>query len=760
VENQSVFPAETAVKMKRFFLLILPVLIIILAGFAGITYFRDRAERLRMMDELARKVKALAESSESMVLTSLKTKNYTQLKKFAGSFEKRERIQGALIYETAGKKVIISSSIKELEAVLKQEAVKAAKVKKSSDSVLETAAGGIYSYAVPVIDNNKYVLGAVVIAHDASYIDKLSGEMWRLMALYMSLLALLLIIVILLLSRTLFIMPLIKLTEWFKKFQSGEINYSTQVKSGDEFEKLINEVEQVALSLRIAKKAANEEASIRTKKTEAWNDRRLKDLVKAKIGDNAFFVVSNREPYMHVTDNITGKVKCIVPVGGVVTALDPVMRASGGTWIAHGSGDKDREFVNSRDKLGVPPDNERYILKRVWLTKEEEDGYYYGFSNEGLWPLCHVTHTRPVFRREDWEMYIKANRKFADAVLEELPGGSPVVFIQDYHFTLLPHMIKEQRPDAVVVLFWHIPWPNPEIFSICPYYKEILKGMLACDIVGFHTQFHCNNFLDTANRLLENRIDTEKFSVVMNGHETFIRPFPISVGGYTHTEVEAAAVYAKEKLCPAYGLEGIKTGVGVDRIDYTKGIVERITALNRFFEKYPEQKGRFTFIQIGAPSRTNIKKYNELINEIDAEVDKINLAYGTENWKPFIYIKKHLSYSEILPFYTMADLCIVSSLHDGMNLVAKEFVSAKKDNDGVLILSSFAGASRELEEALIINPYSAEEFADAIYSGLEMDIDERKRRMESMREVVGEGNVYKWAGSIIDEIALITGKNQ
>ena len=360
--------------MKRFFLLILPVLIIILAGFAGITYFRDRAERLRMMDELARKVKALAESSESMVLTSLKTKNYTQLKKFAGSFEKRERIQGALIYETAGKKVIISSSIKELEAVLKQEAVKAAKVKKSSDSVLETAAGGIYSYAVPVIDNNKYVLGAVVIAHDASYIDKLSGEMWRLMALYMSLLALLLIIVILLLSRTLFIMPLIKLTEWFKKFQSGEINYSTQVKSGDEFEKLINEVEQVALSLRIAKKAANEEASIRTKKTEAWNDRRLKDLVKAKIGDNAFFVVSNREPYMHVTDNITGKVKCIVPVGGVVTALDPVMRASGGTWIAHGSGDKDREFVNSRDKLGVPPDNERYILKRVCLTKEEEDG--------------------------------------------------------------------------------------------------------------------------------------------------------------------------------------------------------------------------------------------------------------------------------------------------------------------------------------------------------------------------------------------------
>jgi len=287
---------------------------------------------------------------------------------------------------------------------------------------------------------------------------------------------------------------------------------------------------------------------------------------------------------------------------GVVTALDPILRACGGTWIAHGSTEADRKFVNSKDKLGVPPENNRYILKRVWLTKEEEEGYYYGFANEGLWPLCHVTHTRPIFRETDWQMYKKVNQKFADSVLEELPAKNPFIFVQDYHFTLLPRMIKEKRPDTTVALFWHIPWPNPEVFAICPYQQEILDGMLGCDLIGFHTQFHCNNFLDTANRLIECRVDTEKFSVIRANKETFIRAFPISVDGFFNGNILKLNEPQIEKIREELQLKDKIVAIGVDRIDYTKGIIERIQALDRFIEKYPEYKNKFVFIQLAAPA--------------------------------------------------------------------------------------------------------------------------------------------------------------
>jgi trehalose 6-phosphate synthase len=579
------------------------------------------------------------------------------------------------------------------------------------------------------------------------------NQPWKQVNLNLAVLILLLVIIAMLLQWQIFILPIKRMTEWFHRFQRGETNENMPFKKDGALGKLASEVEQLALNLRVARKSISREARERIRKEDAWTEERLKDHVRANLGENALFVVSNREPYMHIADSASGKVQCIRPASGVVTALDPVMRACGGQWIAHGGGNADRQFVNSRDKVGVPPEDIQYIVKRVWLSKQEEDGYYYGFANEGLWPLCHITHTRPLFRATDWQMYKDVNRKFADAVLEELPSKHPIVFLQDYHFTLMARIIKEKRPDAVIALFWHIPWPNPEVFSICPYSEEILDGMLGCDLIGFHVQYHCNNFLDTVNRMLECRVDTEKSSIVRNNKETFIRSFPISVCDAPVTD----AAEQKQKIINDYRLHGKTVIVGIERIDYTKGIAERVMAIDRFFEKYPQYRQLVTFIRIAAPSRTHIQ-YHQLMGEIDAAIERVNWKYSEGEWKPIVYLKRHFSFNEIVPYYQIADICIVSSLHDGMNLVAKEYLIAKNDLKGTLILSRFTGAFRELNDAIPINPYSTEEFADAIRYAVELPEEEKIRRMSAMRKIVKENNVYRWAASIVTELSGINAR--
>jgi trehalose 6-phosphate synthase len=317
-------------------------------------------------------------------------------------------------------------------------------------------------------------------------------------------------------------------------------------------------------------------------------------------------------------------------------------------------------------------------------------------------------------------------------------------------------MIKEKRPDAIIALFCHIPWPTPDAFSICPYRKEILEGMLGCDLIGFHVQNHCNNFLDTVNRLLESRVDIEKFSIVRSEKETIVRAFPISVNGHLNQEAQEANIKQEiDKIRKEFDLEGKIIGLGVDRIDYTKGIVERVLAIDRFLEKYPQYKKKFVFVQLAAPSRVHIKRYHDLMAEIDELIEKTNWKHSDSSWKPIIYLKKHFSLDEIEPFYKMADLCIVSSLHDGMNLVAKEYVATKSDLSGALILSQFTGAARELTDAILVNPYSIEEFADSIKLALQMPQDEKTRRMEKMRKVISENNIYRWAANIITELVAL-----
>jgi trehalose 6-phosphate synthase len=513
----------------------------------------------------------------------------------------------------------------------------------------------------------------------------------------------------------------------------------------------------MARSISAAREAAEEEARLRQSAESTWTPTRLKEVVRSLLHERPLFVISNREPYLH--EKKGKKIECIVPASGLVTALEPVLKACGGTWIAHGSGDADREVVDAHSKIRVPPEEPQYVLRRVWLSKEEEKGYYYGFSNEGLWPLCHIAHTRPSFRTEDWGYYQSVNKKFANAILQELKDvEEPLILIQDYHFALLPRLIKDERPDSRVAIFWHIPWPNPESFSICPWQRELLHGMLGADLIGFHTQFHCNNFLDTVDRFLESRIDWEHFAVDRGGHTTQVKPFPISIAFPSQSDASAASNApkpTKESLLRDLGVKGKRLGVGVDRIDYTKGILERFKAIERFMEKYPAYQENFTFVELGAPSRTHIKEYHDLMAAVDIEVDRINWRFKTKEWQPIVFLKKHHSHKEIRPFYETADLCLVTSLHDGMNLVAKEYVSARDNESGVLILSQFTGASRELRDALIVNPYDIEEMAEAIRAALEMDPAEQKARMQSMRETLKNRNIYFWAAELITALARV-----
>jgi trehalose 6-phosphate synthase len=486
-----------------------------------------------------------------------------------------------------------------------------------------------------------------------------------------------------------------------------------------------------------------------------WNQTSLKALVRSQIGDGSLVVVSNREPYIHILKE--GRVECMRPASGVVSALDPVLKACNGTWVAHGSGSADTRTVDERGRVEVPPKEPRYTLRRVWLTKEEEAGYYYGFANEALWPLCHVVYHRPRFREADFRCYQAVNQKFADAVLDEVGSSPAFIFIQDYHLALLPRILKEHRPDLYIAHFWHIPWPNPEVFRICPWRRELLDGLLGNDILGFHIQYHCGNFLETVADELEARIDSELSAVTYRGATTLVRPFPISVDfERIAQDVNSSQVQAEvERIRNNFSINTEFVGVGVDRMDYTKGIPERLMALSHFFDKYPEYRGRFSFIQTGALSRMHLRAYKDLNDRINAGAERVNWRHGSREWTPIVLTRMFTSYEQILALYRMANLCLVTPLHDGMNLVSKEFIAARNDEQGVLILSQFTGASRELTDALLINPYHIEATAEVIHQGLEMPKEEQRMRMARLREVVAERNVYRWAAKLISSMVKL-----
>jgi trehalose 6-phosphate synthase len=474
-------------------------------------------------------------------------------------------------------------------------------------------------------------------------------------------------------------------------------------------------------------------------------------------------VVGNREPYIHLRRvrepgwwaRLRGakpseEITWVRPASGVVTALDPVMRACGGTWIAHGSGDADRAVSDAQGRVRVPPDRPAYTLRRVWLTKDEEEGYYYGAANNAIWPLCHIAYARPEFNESDWEAYSLINRRFAETVLDEIGSRPAVVFIQDYHFALVPRFIKDARPDVVVCQFWHIPWPNPETFRVCPWAESILHGLLGNDLLSFHVQFHCNNFLEAVERVLEARVDYEHFAVVRGGHPTLVKPFAISIDPELWTPPSRLDRAAEGRdLREVLGIGDERIIIGVDRLDYTKGIPDRLRAFERLLMRHPDWCGRAVFVQVGAPSRDHLSRYQALSSEVDELVLAINTRYATETWRPVVYVREHRDPPQLSALYRAAAACVVSSLHDGMNLVAKEFIASRTDYRGVLVLSRFTGAARELHEAVLVNPFAIDEFADALHFALSIPEDQQERRMRALHTRVRNHTVYDWAAGVL-----------
>jgi trehalose 6-phosphate synthase len=723
----------------------------------GFSYYQVVGEKRGLRSELERRAEVLGESLAGNVERSWEVGSDRELQRLVQRFGNREHLMGVAVYDRQGKLVAMTSELDKVLTTTPDTLVQAVTDDRNVGAFVRLGTQPAHLVALPLHRKDQLV-GGLVLVHDVSYIREDSLRVWRETFVRVLAQVFLIMLITLLIVRWSIAGPIAQAAQWMRALRTGRITSRHEMPNLDMFRPLAREVATMAQSLNQARSAAENEARLREAGESLWTADRLSVQVRTRLGASRLFVVSNREPYMHQR---SGKsLEVVVPPSGLVTALEPVLNACDGTWIAHGSGDADAETVDAHDRLRVPPDDPRYTLRRVWLSKEEEEGYYYGFANEGLWPLCHIAHTRPLFRADDWRHYQEVNRKFTDAVLEEIDDTpAPVILVQDYHFALLPRMIKEQRPDARVAIFWHIPWPNPEAFGICPWQRQLVDGLLGADLIGFHVQSHCNNFLQTVDRVVESRVDWEHFSVLRQDHRTMVRPFPISVDltdDEPADDQSSGMVYLERSaLLRSLGVEATFLGIGVDRVDYTKGILERFLAIERFLEKYPSYQGKFTFVQIGAPSRTHIKRYHDLLAEVEAEADRINWRYQSGKWKPIVFLKRQHSHREITPYYRVADLCLVTSLHDGMNLVAKEFLAARSDERGVLILSQFTGAARELRDALLVNPYDIDQTAEAIRVALEMEPEEKQLRVQRMRKTIKEHNIYRWAGNLITELCEV-----
>lgn len=743
--------------MKITLRIILSLVAIVAVVAFSFSFWQARQEEVRLKNELERRSSILADSLKMSVEPLLTTDATQYLQRIVEKFSNRERLVGIAIQDIHENLILASQGLQSrLKANPKLSARNIQEVERLNTEYGEFIGLGdeqLHAYSVPLLTNDK-ATHVLTLFHDAAYIQERVHRIWINSFWRATIQAFLIALATAFLVYLNIMTPIKKTTEWIKKVRQGEPSETLDPKGQLLLGPLANEITKMAKSLEMARLSVEEEARLRHTTESLWTPERLKEFVKDKLQGRPLFVISNREPYMHIRKG--KEIECIVPASGLVTAIEPVLKACGGTWIAQGSGNADRETVDKDDKLKVPPEEPQYVLKRIWVDKDLEEGFYSGFSNEGLWPLCHIAHTRPIFREKDWSAYMAVNKIFALAVLKELEGvAEPNVLIQDYHFALLPRLIKEERPDARVAIFWHIPWPNPESFGICPWQKEILQGILGADIVGFHTQFHCNNFIESVDRFLESRIDYEHFTVSREGHTSYIKPFPISIDFNLTNGVPAENKVNKQDLLKRHNIHADYLGVGVDRLDYTKGILERFRAVESFLNKNPEYVGKFTFVELGAPSRTMIPKYKDFIDEVVHAADQINLRFKNKEWQPILFLMKHHSHNEILPFYQAADVCLVTSLHDGMNLVAKEFVSARDDEKGTLILSQFTGAARELRDAFIINPYDVGQTAEAIKSALEMPAEEQIEKMQRMRNTLKDHNIYRWASELVRELAQV-----
>ena len=725
------------------------VLVMIGAAYVALPLMDKMALRWFVRDVDARSA-LIANALSDSVADALLAQRTTRLKRLLNRTAQDDRVFAVGICDTNGR-LVEKTNIFPAEFACDQALLLA----ETPEPRLELAGGPLYISAHPVMsqapsstevkstieyDVESVLVGYLILLHDLSFIDRRSEDTKRYLITSLTILGLVLALITMVVAQL----------SWH-----GWVKGVRTILRGD---MLGNpgppppEFEPFVADLRMRLRDLEDEHRRSQGPDMSWTADRLRALLHTQLRGDQVIVVSNREPYIHEKGPSGIFVKR--PASGLVTAVEPVMRACSGTWIAHGSGGADRGVVDSHDRVGVPPDRPEYSLRRIWLSAEEEQGYYYGFSNEGLWPLCHVAHVRPVFRESDWEAYKKVNQRFADAVVAEARSNNPVVLVQDYHFALLPAMIREKLPQATILTFWHIPWPNPESFGICPWRREILEGMLGSTIMGFHTRFHCKNFMETVDRYLEARIEHEHSIISVGEKETYVQSYPISIEWPEKTVSDSwkPAQQCRRETLERLGMSGdVCLALGVDRFDYTKGIIERLNATERLLEKHPELVGRFVLVQVASPTRGLLDEYRNFAERVEKLVERINARFARPGYQPIHLLAQHHDHDALLELYRSANMCVVTSLHDGMNLVCKEFVAARDDEQGVLILSRFAGAAREMTEALIVNPYHVEETADAFYSAAMMSRAEQRERMGSLRNTIAEFNVFRWAGKMLSD---------
>ncbi|HSP66881.1 MAG TPA: trehalose-6-phosphate synthase, partial [Bryobacteraceae bacterium] len=573
--------------MRLAFRLTLFLIVGVAAVATGFAYYQVQTERRGLERDLRRQAFDLAEAQAKAIQPLMMRGAYRELQTLVDRSNDRDRLVGMAVYDVNGVPLAISSGLVARINGMPPAILPAPDDPNGSTEFVQLGGALMHVAALPV-RSGAAVLGTLAIFHDAGYIALRAAATWRRTLASVGLQTMLILAVTVITLRFGLGRPVKQMAQWLRGLRIGVEGAAPRLPGDPEFEPLQREVSRLASSFTAARAAAEEEARLRDAADFHWTTDRLRVFVQGRLNGSRLVAVSNREPYEHF--HRPEGIECSVPASGLVTALEPILRACDGTWIAQATGDADRETADQQGRLRVPPDHPQYTLRRVWLTRQEVQGFYLGFANEGLWPLCHIAHTRPTFRAEDWEQYQAVNRKFAAAVLDEIRDDeNPVVVVQDYHFALLPQMIKSARPDARVAIFWHIPWPNPEAFGICPWQRELLEGLLGADLIGFHIQTHCNNFLETVDRVLECRIEREASAVSRHDHLTVVRRFPISVAMETDDGSSATEMRYLERaeLLATHGVRAPCMGVGVDRIDYTTGIPERFRGLERFFEKYP-----------------------------------------------------------------------------------------------------------------------------------------------------------------------------
>lgn len=736
--------------MKQVVLITAGVVIVItlIVGFFTLNQAND--EKIALTSRLQSRTQLIADSLSESVEPAITRFATTSVERTVNKIAQSERIAGLAVFNAGGTPLATSDGLapETLNSSLVSQAMDSDQPREEYSRIDDQS---VYVSVFP-LHNEGRVIGALLVVQNTQFINDAVNNILLDNLIHLLLQILVFGGAVFALTRWVFFKPLQELAASIQAARRGDLGEKEMANGSRFFTPLVREFSQLNTSLRQARNAASEEARLRLEKIDSpWTAERLKEFMKEYLKNRPLFVVSNREPYVHQKQN--GNIVCTTPASGMVTAIEPILAAVGGTWIAHGSGSADREVVDKQDKIAVPPEEPKYTLKRVWLTPEEEQGYYSGVSNDALWPLCHQAHVRPMFREKDWEEYRKVNGLFTKSLLAEIKNiERPLILVQDFHPALLPAMIKRARPDAQIALFWHIPWPSPSQFSICPWRKELLEGILGADLIGFHTQQYCNNFIDTVAAEIESRIDYEQFSITKDEHQTFVKPFPISIA---FPDPEEPTHKDDTSAMEALNIQTEFLGIGVDRLDYTKGIPERFKGIEFFLNNHPEFREKFTFLQVASPTRESVPAYQHIADAVTEEAQRVNDLFATRTWKPIILEKKFYSHDQLRPLLRRAQVCLVTPVHDGMNLVAKEYVAARNDEQGVLILSRFTGAARDLKQALLINPYSAEDTADMIHKALTMPKTEQHRRMKALRNSIKDYNIYRWSAELIKALAQI-----